>query len=673
MNDAVREVARLAKSAGGRALLVGGCVRDSILGGAHAPKDFDIEVYGLSPDRLRDVLSTKFQLDLVGASFGVFKLKGHDIDVALPRRETKLGLGHRAFEMEHDPSLTLEEASARRDFTVNAIYEDPLTGEMLDPWNGRKDLEAGVLRHVSPHFSEDPLRVLRGMQFIARFGLSPAPETIEMCRGMTQENLAHERLMGEWSKLLLQGAKISSGLEFLRAVGWLRFYPELERLVGCEQDPEWHPEGDVWNHTLACLDSYAAARRAGGQDELTIALAVLCHDFGKPYCTKFDPVKKRIRSLGHDEAGVEPTLSFLRRLTAEERLLRDVPPLVRLHMRPFAMWRDKSSDGAVRRLATQVVSIDALVRVAAADSTLPEACDWLLAQARRLEVEASAPKPIVKGRDLIAMGMKPGAGFGPILKKAYDAQLEGAFSDLDGGLEFVRANMAPPVRYVLWDWNGTLLDDTQAALDTLNIMLRRRGNPEIGMEFYRDHFRFPVKPFYKKIGVCLENEDWDALAREYHDIYAMQPKALNGETFEALRFLKEKGVGQSIISALRQDLLEGITQELGVAGYMDYLYGVDNLDGLSKLDRGRELLRRLTESGKAAADEIILIGDSLHDKEVADALGVRCILCAQGSHSYWRLAEVAPTGRTLMESVRLAMGRSALQPQSKTAILSSRS
>ena len=656
MNDAVREVARLVKSAGGRALLVGGCVRDSLLGGTNAPKDFDVEVYGLSPKRLRETLASRFSLDLVGASFGVFKLKGLDIDVALPRKETKLGLGHRAFEMEHDPNLTIEEASARRDFTINAIYEDPLTGEILDPWNGRADLESGTLRHVSSHFSEDPLRVLRGMQFIARFGLSPAPETIEICRGMTQENLAHERLMGEWSKLLLQGVKISSGLEFLRAVGWLRFYPELERLVGCEQDPEWHPEGDVWNHTLACLDAYAAARREDDPDELVVALAVLCHDFGKPDCTMFDPVKKRIRSLGHDEAGVKPALSFLRRLTDEERILRDVPPLVRLHMRPFAMWRDKSSDGAIRRLATQVVSIDALVRVAAADNTLPEACEWLLAQARRLEVEAAAPGPIVKGRDLIAMGMKPGVGFGPILKKAYDAQLDGEFSDLEGGLEYVRSCLAPPaVRYILWDWNGTLLDDTQAALDTLNMMLRRRKNPEIEMDFYRDHFRFPVKPFYKKIGVCLENEDWDALAREYHDLYAEQTKALNGETFEALKFLKEKGVGQSIISALRQDLLEGITTELGVAEYMDYVYGVDNLDGLSKTERARELLGRITSSRGVGAGEVVLIGDSLHDKEVADALGVRCVLCAQGSHAYWRLAEVAPTGRTLMDAVRLAV------------------
>ena len=435
----VLEVARRVRDAGGRALLVGGCVRDGLLGGR--PKDFDFEVYGLASASLQAALAPAFGLDLVGASFGVIKLKGHDIDVALPRRETKLGLGHRAFAAESDPGLSLAEASARRDFTVNAIYRDPLTGEVLDPWNGRADLDRRVLRHVSPHFSEDPLRVLRGMQFAARFGLEPAPETVDVCRAMTPEGLAQERLMGEWAKLLTQGVEISRGLSFLRAVGWTRHYPELERLIGCEQDPEWHPEGDVWNHTLECLDRFAAARDAGGwpaDEALLVGLAVLCHDFGKPACTGYDPVKRRIRSLGHDEAGVAPTLSFLRRLTNEERLLRDVPALVRLHMRPFAMWRDKSSDGAVRRLATQVCRIEDLARVAAADTTSPEACDWLVAQAKRLEVEAAAPKPILRGRDLIALGMKPGPAFKGILSAAYDAQLEGAFSTVEEAVAWLR-------------------------------------------------------------------------------------------------------------------------------------------------------------------------------------------------------------------------------------------
>ena len=467
MPDEVKVVAELVKGAGGRALLVGGCVRDELLG--LKPKDFDIECFGISGERLQAVLRERFELDLVGISFGVIKLHHFDIDVAMPRRETKLGLGHRAFGMEYDPTLTVEEASARRDFTVNAIYRDPLTGEILDPWHGREDLERKILRHVSDHFREDPLRVLRGMQFVARFGLEPAPETIETCRSMTPEGLAPERLFEEWAKLLTKGVAISKGLEFLRTVGWVKYYPELERLIGCKQDPEWHPEGDVWNHTLCCLDAFARERDCridglsdcrikggGGQsvnlsiqqsdnEDLIVGLAVLCHDFGKPACTTYDPVKKRIRSLGHDEEGVEPTLSFLRRLTNEERLLKEVPPLVRLHMRPFAMWKDRSSDGAIRRLAAKVVRIDRLIRVAAADDagrppypSEPEPLRWLAQQAERLRVADSAPKPIVQGRDLIALGMKPGVAFGKILKDAYEAQLDGRFFDLQGGINYVK-------------------------------------------------------------------------------------------------------------------------------------------------------------------------------------------------------------------------------------------
>ena len=446
MSDTVKIVAESVRQAGGRALLVGGCVRDRLLG--LDPKDFDIECFGISSADLQRVLAERFELDLVGVSFGVIKLHHHDIDVALPRRETKLGLGHRAFEMEYDPSLTIAEASARRDFTVNAIYQDPLTDEIIDPWNGRADLERRILRHVSPHFVEDPLRVLRGMQFVARFGLEPAPETIEICRAMTPEGLAAERLFEEWSKLLTKGISLSKGLNFLRAVGWVRYYPELERLIGCEQDPEWHPEGDVWNHTLCCLDAFARERDERGRnavEDLVVGLAVLCHDFGKPACTAFDPRRGRIRSLGHDEAGVEPTLSFLRRLTNEERLLKEVPPLVRLHMRPFAMWKDRSSDGAIRRLAAKVVRIDRLIRVAAADDagrppfpSEPEPLAWLAEQAERLRVADSAPKPLVQGRDLIALGLKPGVAFGRILKKAYNAQLDGRFTDLKGGIDYVR-------------------------------------------------------------------------------------------------------------------------------------------------------------------------------------------------------------------------------------------
>lgn len=438
--DAINLVAKLVHAAGGRALLVGGCVRDKLLN--IEPKDFDIEVFGVSPGKLEEVLSTAFKLDLVGLSFGVIKLHHHNIDVAIPRRETKLGLGHKGFKMEYDPTLSLSEASARRDFTINAIYSDPLTGEILDPWNGRADLKTKTLRHVSEHFKEDPLRVLRGMQFVARFDLTAAPETIEVCREMTPEGLPPERLFEEWAKLLTKGVKISKGLEFLREVGWVKYYPELARLIGCEQAPEWHPEGDVWNHTLCCLDAFAKQQK--NEDDLIVGLAVLCHDFGKPATTFFDSRKGRIRSLGHDDAGVEPTLSFLKRLTNEERLLKEVPPLVKEHMRVFSMWKDKSGEAAIRRLAARVVRIDRLLRVAAADDegrppfpSEPESIEWLRKEAEKLAVLDSAPKPILMGRHLIEKGLKPGVHFGEILAKAYEAQLDGKFETKGGALKYV--------------------------------------------------------------------------------------------------------------------------------------------------------------------------------------------------------------------------------------------
>lgn len=210
------------------------------------------------------------------------------------------------------------------------------------------------------------------------------------------------------------------------------------------------------------------------------------------------------------------------------------------------------------------------------------------------------------------------------------------------------------MKYILWDWNGTLLDDTQAALDTLNIMLARRGAKPISLEFFRDHFAFPCRPFYDMIGMHVEDDEWDALAKEYHDIYAEQPKALNAETIAALERVKAAGAKQSIISALRQDLLGEVTERMGVAKYMECVYGVDNLDGASKLDRALELMGHIAPAVGEQSD-VVLIGDALHDKEVADALKVRCVLCGQGSHAAWRLRAVAPTGDTLLEALELAL------------------
>ena len=441
---AVLEIAALVKGSGGRALLVGGSVRDFLLG-VKAVKDIDLEVYGLEPEKLQRVIGAKYAFDPCGLSFGVLKIRHYEIDVSLPRRESKRGEGHRAFLIDSDPFLSIAEAASRRDFTVNAMYYDPLAEVFEDPYGGVDDLRRRILRHVSPKFVEDPLRVLRGMQFVARFDLTPASETIAICRTMEIEGLAPERLMEEWSKLLTKGCQIGKGLEFLRATGWVRYFPELEALIGCEQDPKWHPEGDVWEHTKLCLDAFARRRTGDHDEDELVGLAVLCHDFGKPATTRFDRAAGRIRSLGHDEAGVRPTLSFLRRLTNEDRLLKEVPPLVQRHMQPFALWKGKAGDSAIRRLAIRVGRIDRLLRVSQADDegralepSDGESLRWLAAAAERLRVAARAPKPILQGRHLIELGYRPSKAFGPLLAKCFDAQLDGAFVDLPGAIEYCK-------------------------------------------------------------------------------------------------------------------------------------------------------------------------------------------------------------------------------------------
>ena len=444
--DTVLGIARELDAEGGQVLLVGGCVRDAALD--LAPKDLDLEVRGLEADQLRTILARSHGLDEVGKSFGILKLKNSPIEVSLPRTETKAGMGHKGFEVEVDPHLPFPEASARRDFTINAMGLDPQSGELLDPHGGRKDLEDKVLRHVGPAFVEDPLRVLRGMQFVARMQLTAEPETIALCSTIDLEELPSERIFEEWKKLILKGESISMGLRFLQSTTWLRFFPELESLVDCPQDPEWHPEGDVWIHTLHCMDAFSKLRVDDDWENLVVGLAVLCHDFGKPSTTVVAS-DGRIRSPKHEHEGAEITRSFLARMTNHKDLLEQVIPLVRRHLAPRVFHNDQAGDGAIRRLAKEVTRIDRLVRVATADmagrppkpAEFPEG-NWLLERAEALKVKDSAPAPIVQGRHLIERGLPAGPGFKPILDKCFEAQLDGLFTDLPSGLAYLSQVLA---------------------------------------------------------------------------------------------------------------------------------------------------------------------------------------------------------------------------------------
>jgi len=435
-------VAQLVRQHGGRALLVGGWVRDALLG--HDSPDLDLEVSAIPADKLESLLAEHYRLDRTGRAFGILKLHGENIDISVPRRETKTGSGHRGFLVDAAPDLPFEQAAMRRDFTINAMGFDPLTNELLDPCGGRVDLTDGILRHTSGQFAEDPLRVLRGMQFCARFELTPAPETIDLCRTMDDEDLAPERIWPEWRKLILLGLRPSLGLAFLRRSGWLRGYPELAALVGVPQDPRWHPEGEVWVHVLHCMDEFAAERLGEESEDIVVGLAVLCHDLGKPATTTVEG--DAVRSRGHAETGEEASRAFMTRLGVPGRIVDDVVPLVLEHSHPQQLFQAQSSHAAVRRLAQRVGRIDRLARVVRADmlgrpplqSREVPVADWLLAQAGELGVLSAAPAPLIQGRHLLAAGLEPGPKFKSLLDACYAAQLDGEFGDETGGMFFLR-------------------------------------------------------------------------------------------------------------------------------------------------------------------------------------------------------------------------------------------
>ena len=443
----ILDLAEAVRAESGRALLVGGCVRDELMG--KQPKDWDVEVYGIAPARLRSLLDQFGTVNLVGEAFTVYKLGAH-LDVSIPRREHKTGRGHRGFFIEGDPDMSVKQAAGRRDFTINAILKDPLTNEVLDPFNGRADIDSKTIRAVSPEtFAEDSLRVLRAAQFAARFEFDIDPDTVALCRSIELLDLPAERIWGEIEKLLLRSRKPYLGLQWLSALGATsQLFPEIEALSGCPQDPEWHPEGDVEVHT------YLAVNRAREliddlpyPKQVTVMLATLCHDFGKPATTVF--IEGRTRSREHEEAGVPPTESFLDRLNVHTLdgydVRAQVIALVRDHLKPgeFYKKRHEVGDGAFRRLARKC-ELDLLYRVAKADSLgrnaewVPreqwydaEAQDWFITRARELEVDSQAPAPILLGRHLMEMGLEPGPRIGEITKAVYEMQLDGRVRDLD--------------------------------------------------------------------------------------------------------------------------------------------------------------------------------------------------------------------------------------------------
>ncbi|HWI17537.1 MAG TPA: HD domain-containing protein [Vicinamibacterales bacterium] len=449
LEQQARQLAEAVRGAGGRALCVGGFVRDRLLG--RGSKDLDVEVFGIPQDALFALLKSLGRTEPVGQAFPVYKFG--EIDVALPRRESKTGRGHKGFAVEGDHTMSFEDAARRRDFTINAIAWDPLSDAYLDPFNGREDLKNRILRVVDRNtFADDSLRVLRAVQFAARFELTIDPETARICSSISLDDLPAERLWGEFEKLLLIADRPSIGFTLARELGVIRqMLPEMEPLYDCPQDPEWHPEGNVWIHTLMVIDQARKLNADLDRPRLaTVMLGAVCHDLGKPSTTAV--IDGRIKSPNHEAMGVEPATKILDRLNINTidgfDVRTQVLGLVAEHLRPMAFYktRDTITDGAFRRLA-QKVDLELLVRFARADCTGRtgqfdcSGIEWFFEHAKSLGVEHKPPPPILLGRHLIELGVRPGPRMGEILKAVYELQLDGTVTSLESAVAAARALM----------------------------------------------------------------------------------------------------------------------------------------------------------------------------------------------------------------------------------------
>jgi len=484
----IQKLSKVLKANGARAIVVGGAVRDHFL---NIPsKDYDIEVYGIEKlETLEKILSAFGSVNLVGKNFGVLKFQsGAEVyDFSLPRFESKVGKGHRGFHVEVDGNMDFGNAAKRRDFTLNAMGYDIEEQCFLDPFGGKADMHRKKLRHIDKRsFAEDPLRVYRAIQFAARFGYSLADETEILCREMVEEGLLEElpkeRIYSEIKKLLLKSKQPSIGFELMYRLGILeRYFPELYMLIGVPQDPKWHPEGDVWVHTMLSLDFMAKELKIEDEKKrLKFLFSILCHDFGKPLVTTIELKSgkivawqeyrqnksiskeidtifrhiKRIRAIGHEKAGLEPTRKFMYRLTDEHDFILGIFPLVAHHLKPSQFYRQGAKAGAIRRLATQV-NIEELILVAKADffgrgdsgsifrsahadiSNYP-AGEWLLEKAKMLKVEKGPLPHLLSGKDLIGLGLKPSPEFKVILHDLYEKQMEEVFETKEDALAYVR-------------------------------------------------------------------------------------------------------------------------------------------------------------------------------------------------------------------------------------------
>jgi tRNA nucleotidyltransferase (CCA-adding enzyme) len=406
---------------GGTVLFVGGCVRDALLG--IPASDIDIEVFGLSVAVIEEAVRKEFDFDCVGKAFGILKLKHLPIDISIPRYETKLGLGHRGFQIESNPYLSVTEALSRRDFTINALAWDPIDCKLMDPFGGKVDLKNKLLKHTSHKFIEDPLRVLRCMQFMGRFELQIDPTTLALCQTIIPENLSPERIWHEWKKWLLKSKKPALGLNFLKASGWIIYYPELQHLLNFTATVHASSK-TLWECTLAALDNFATRQLSEKIDPTVIGLAILCYGLKDHHAQ----------------------INFLKRTGTPIKLIPKIVRFIRYASKPIEFIETDATDEAFRRLALEV-SLDGLSYITHclltasffSKTNSDSITKRFREKAKALSIYQTPPQPIILGRHLIEIGCNPGPNFSNILKACFEAQLQGVFVDLATGKVFLKS------------------------------------------------------------------------------------------------------------------------------------------------------------------------------------------------------------------------------------------
>jgi tRNA nucleotidyltransferase (CCA-adding enzyme) len=428
--------------AGGKFIFVGGCVRDALMG--QTSKDFDAEIFGLQPHELESILGKFGPLQLVGKIYGVYKIHGLDLDISIPRRDYKTGKGYKGFDVKLDPFMTFEDCARRRDLTMNSMGYDPITQTLLDPFLGVQDLKDKLLRPTDPAtFPEDPLRGLRVAQFAARFLMAPTSDLYPLCQELDLSELPAERIQIEFEKILVKGIRPSLAFEFLQKSTLIRFFPEIAALQNVPQNPKWHPEGDVWTHTLMVLDY--AAKHPPKSRQFMLALAALCHDLGKPIVTHVLD-NGRLTAQNHEKAGIAPARSFLKRLKISSKFQRPILALIYYHLIPIQFAQTKPSAYEYRKLAYRLLhegtSLEDLSWLSRSDSmgrtteeALQDVCpdvDFFLEEAHKAgALDPKDFKEVVQGKHLIAHGYTPGPSFQELLATCRDIQYKTGVKDVN--------------------------------------------------------------------------------------------------------------------------------------------------------------------------------------------------------------------------------------------------